>query len=165
LTAALICAATLTSAVVPASAAQGEGSSKGTFAFTGPISGTVIVTARVCSRQLVPDIPGVFFNFVWPTGHLGGVKGGQGWHIAVNVNKSGTVTLNKASFGGGTWVTVVGAKHSDWLATSGTIDVAKGYMAGIIKVTLHQATFPANRPPVVAGSSSSVALSGSWYCP
>jgi hypothetical protein len=103
----LISTAALTGAVVPATAAQAEGSAKGTFAFTGAISGAVVVTARVCSRQLVPDLPGAFFNFVWPTAHLGGAKGGQDWHIAVNVNQSGAVTLNKASFGEGTWVTVV----------------------------------------------------------
>ena len=162
---ALTSTATLTGALIPASAAQAESSSKGAFAFKGALSGTAVVTARVCSRQLVPDLPGMFFNFLWPTGHLAGVKGGQGWHIAVNVNESGPVTLDEASFGEGTWVTVVGAKRSDWLATSGTIDIAKGYVAGSIKVTLHQATFPANRSPVVAGSSSSVALSGSWSCP
>jgi hypothetical protein len=162
---ALILVTALAGAVIPGSAAQAKTLSKGTFTFAGPISGTVVVTARACSRQVVPDLPGVFFNFVWPTAHLGGDKGGQDWHIAVNVNKSGPVTLNKASFGDGTWVTVVGAKHSDWLATSGTIDIANGYATGNIKVTLHQATFPANRPPVVAGGSTPVALSGSWSCP
>jgi hypothetical protein len=161
----LIAVVTLTDAVVPPPTAQADSSAKGTFAFAGAISGTVVVTSRVCSRQLVPDLPGVFFNFVWPTAHLGGVKGGQEWHIAVNVNQSGRVTLDKASFGEGTWVTVVGAKHSDWLATAGTIDIAKGYAAGNVKVTLHPATFPANRPPAVMGSSSPVALSGSWSCP
>jgi hypothetical protein len=83
----------------------------------------------------------------------------------VNVNESGPATLDKASFGDGTWVTVVGAKRSDWLAASGTIDIAKGYAAGSIKVTHRQATFPANRSPVGAGGSSSVAQSGSWSCP
>ena len=34
-----------------------------------------------------------------------------------------------------------------------------------LSTALHQATFPANRSPVVAGGSSSVALSGSWSCP
>jgi hypothetical protein len=63
----------------------------------------------------------------------------------VNVNESGPATLDKASFGDGTWVTVAGAKRSDWLAASGTIDIAKGYAAGSIKVTHRQATFPANR--------------------
>ena len=73
---ALTSTASLTDAVVPAPAAQAESSPKGAFAFTGAISGTVVVTARVCSRQLVPDLPGAFFNFVWPTGDL---AGSQGW--------------------------------------------------------------------------------------
>jgi len=156
----------LTASVVLPATADAEGPAKGSFTFTGALSGTLAVTTPVCSRQLVPDIPGAFINFTWPSSHLGGKKGGQGWHIAVNVNRSGVIELSKASFAEGIWVTVVGAKStSDWLATSGSIDLAKGYVVGSVKVTLAPAILSANRAPTVIHTASSAALNGSWTCP